>query len=283
MPTKHFFNRLEDYYEQVGQVLRGEIKSATVFPNAADIGVTRERIYLRFLQQHLPAATHATMGGFLFGLDGSESGQLDIIVSSSSSPRFDFHANGGKSFACVDGAIAVASVKSGLGKRDLHDALQNIASIPDKAPLAGRAMPLLNLPNYDDWPFKIIFACDGPEIPTTLHNIQEFADSHQDLPVNKLPNVIHVAGKHLITRIGPNGATTRDGTHLPPNKFYAVADATDTYALAWVTKEIQARAATAGFVHHDYAALVDGLPMRQYKANPRLVDPVLETAKDGSG
>ena len=88
--ARPFFERLEAYYDAVGAVLRGEAGAAAVFPNTSDIGLSREQVYLRFLEEHLPASCEATLGGFLFGLDGTESSQLDIIVTCAVAPRFSF-------------------------------------------------------------------------------------------------------------------------------------------------------------------------------------------------
>ena len=150
--AKPFFERLTTYYESVGSVLRGQAAVAAVFPNATDIGLARERLYLRFLEDHLPDSCTGTLGGFLFGLDGTESSQMDIIVTCNVAPKYKFGTgDGGKSFACIDGALAVASVKSNLTSTELKEALANIASLPQKADLAGRAMPLLTIPSYEDW------------------------------------------------------------------------------------------------------------------------------------
>src|SRR4051812_32425755 len=102
-----FFERLVKYYSNVGMVLRGQAEVASIFPNPSDKGLTREQVYLKFLENHLPLACRAMLGGFLFGLDGSESRQLDVIVTSSTAPRYQVMD---KAFACVEGTLAVASV-----------------------------------------------------------------------------------------------------------------------------------------------------------------------------
>ena len=74
----------------------------------------RERIYAEFLRQHAPSKCNVFLGGFLFDDDGSESSQLDVIVTTDTAPRFDFHNpdGGGKSFSPVEGTLGVASIKS---------------------------------------------------------------------------------------------------------------------------------------------------------------------------
>lgn len=95
---------------------------------------------------------------------GDESRQIDVVVTSTS-PFDDLHNKdrAGKTFACVDGTVAVALLKSFLDATELSDALENLASSPEKQPIYGRMNPLLSLQpeEYDDWPFKIIYAPKG--------------------------------------------------------------------------------------------------------------------------
>ena len=120
--AQDFFLRLRDYYLKVAEVLRGEAEAATVFRNTTDIGASRERIYADFLRQHAPSKCNVFLGGFLFQADGSESRQLDIIVTTDTAPRYDFHNQdgGGKSFSPVEGTLAVASIKSTLDGAQLN-------------------------------------------------------------------------------------------------------------------------------------------------------------------
>ena len=71
--AKPFYNRLKNYFEKVGEVLRGEAEVSSIFPNTSDIGVSRELIYAEFLKQHVPSKCNIFLGGFLFGKDGTES------------------------------------------------------------------------------------------------------------------------------------------------------------------------------------------------------------------
>lgn len=151
-----FLDRLRNYFMNVGKVLRGEAGAASIFPNSTDVGMARERVYAEFLRQHLPYGCHVAFGGFLFDQDGRESKQIDLIVTSDSALQYNLNsASGdGKIFSCVDGTIAVVSLKSKLDSKELHDALLNIASIPEKTPLGARLSPGLNLgaEDHEDWP-----------------------------------------------------------------------------------------------------------------------------------
>lgn len=171
----NFHARLRDYYLKVAEVLRGDGEVAAVFPNSTDIGGSRERVYADFLRQHAPSKCNVFLGGFLFHLDGSESKQLDVIVTTDTAPRYDFHNRdgGGKSFSPVEGTLGVASIKSNLDKAQLHDALAGIASIPPTESLEGRVPFTLTISNYDDWPYKVVYASNGLAAETILGHLIE--------------------------------------------------------------------------------------------------------------
>jgi hypothetical protein len=200
---KPFFQRLKDYYESVGAVLRGEADAASIFPNTTDIGMSREKIYAEFLKNHVPSKCNVFFGGFVFGNDGSESGQLDIIVTTDTAPRFDFHnrSGDGKSFSPVEGTLAVVSIKSTLNKAQLEDSLKGIAAIPPTRPLGNRANPMIRIEGYEDWPYKVVYASNGIALHTLMDHLNEFYRLHPNIPVTRRPNIIHVAGLYVIFRL----------------------------------------------------------------------------------
>ena len=105
--TQNFFLRLRKYFDRVGAVLRGEAESASIFPNTADIGMSRERVYSEFLRLHAPSKCNVFLGGFLFDMQGTESRQLDVIITTDTTPRYDLHNRdgAGKSFSPVEGTL----------------------------------------------------------------------------------------------------------------------------------------------------------------------------------
>lgn len=257
-----FYDRLKKYYMNVGEVLRGEADLASIFPNPTDIGTSREGVYAEFLQSHLPSCCNVLYGGFLFNLEGEESKQLDLIVTTDSCPSYNFLSKDhyGKSFACIEGAIAIVSIKSNLTSNELTSALDNIASLPNKKPLDERVPFTLKIPNYEDWPFKIIYAPRGVSLKTLLSSITEFYQENPAIPVIKRPNLIHVAGKYNVVRTGPKGGKTRDGTEITPNVFYPHMDKTDVYALAYAVNEIQKRALGSKHILFTYNEILDSIP-----------------------
>jgi|AntAceMinimDraft_17_1070374.scaffolds.fasta_scaffold01077_13 hypothetical protein len=258
---KPFFDRLKTYFLQVGKVLQGQAESASIFPNPTDIGVSRERVYAEFLRQHLPLSCHVCFGGFLFDQDGNESRQIDLIITNDSSLRFDLHNpdGAGKSFACIDGCVAVVSLKSNLTTSELKDALENLASLPEKQPIEGRQNPLIRVGNYGDWPFKIIYASRGAQLVTILRALDGFYQEHPEIPHARQPNLIHVAGGYSVVRVGKN-AKTRDGTDIPENSFHGHADPTDVFALYWAVSNIQKVTMGSKHVLYDYSGMINSIP-----------------------
>jgi hypothetical protein len=262
---KPFFERLGKYYSDIGKVLRGEAGVASIFPNTTDIGMSREQIYAEVLRLHLPSSCNVFLGGFLFDQNGKESKQIDILIINESSIQFNFHnRNGsGKSFACIDGCVGLVSAKSKLDSSELFDALHNIASIPDKQPL--HHLPLIKINEYDDWPYKVIYASDGISLENLSTALNEFYKEHSSIPPHKRPNLIHVAGKYVIVRTKPGNALTRNGTVLEVNTFYPMAsgislESSDAFALLYAISQIQGIVAASKYVRYEYKSMIDKIP-----------------------
>lgn len=243
---KPFYDRLNDYFKQVGGVLRGEADAASIFPNPTDIGMSRERIYVDFLRAHLPSSCNVQFGGFLFSIDGQESKQIDVIVTADVCPQFNFSNRDGrgKTFSCVDGALAVASLKSNLDSTQLRDALNNLASIPPKIPLDGRVLPSLNISDYPIWPFKIIYAPKGISLETLSKSLLTYYAERPDIPQTHKPNLVHVAGQGSIIRQGA---------------WRVLWDDTDVVGLLYAITNIQSAVVAARHILFNYHYLLHNI------------------------
>jgi len=262
--TKPFYDRLKTYFEKVGQVLRGEADAASIFPNTSDIGLSRELIYAEFLKQHAPSKCNVYLGGFLFGEEGDESKQLDVIISTDTTPRYNFHNQDGKgkSFGPVEGCLGVASIKSNLDKDQLIDSLKGIASIPKTQTLQGRISPMMKIDGYDDWPYKIIYASSGLASTTILGHINDFYAANAQIPITRRPDIIHVAGKYVIFRI-KKGISVRkpDGTDFPvaEGDFHIFETNPDMHAMIWTLDELQKKATASNHIIYNYSAIINKL------------------------
>jgi hypothetical protein len=267
-----FFERLRQYYLKVAAVLRGEADVASVFPNPTDIGIARERVYAEFLRLHAPSKCNVFLGGSLFGDDGSESAQMDVIVTTDTAPRYNFHNRDGfgKAFSPVEGALGAVSIKSTLTKAELEDALRGIASIPPTQPLVGRVSFGLTIKNYDDWPYKVIYATDGVSAPTLMQHIGAFYERNPDIPLGRRPNVIHVSGKYAVFRAVEGMSvwdrSTQRNEPMAPGTFRFFTEDPDLQGLLWVLESLQQRATASTHILYSYGDIlnqINGLPRHQ--------------------
>ena len=261
--AQNVFYRLRSYYMKVAEVLRGEADAASIFPNATDIGISRELVYAEFIKQHAPSKCNVFSGGFLFDEDGAESNQLDIIITTDTAPRFNFHnQNGaGKSFSPVEGTLGVVSVKSKLDKRELADALQGIASIPPTKPLGDRVNEASRIEKYDDWPMKIVYASGGIAPSTLLEHLNEFYLKNSSIPLNRRPHFVHIAGSCLIIRAQEfMTLLNRDaGTSAQPaiGSYYLVTTDPDLQAIVWTLDQLQKNTAASTHIRFSYGFIVN--------------------------
>lgn len=258
-----FFERLREYYKKVAEVLRGEADAASVFANTTDIGISRELAYVQFLKQHAPSKCNVFLGGFLFDDNGTESKQLDILITTDTAPRFNFNNKdgSGKSFSPVEGTLGVVSVKSTLNRDELFDALGGIASIPPTIPLDNRINALLQIKNYDDWPVKIVYASKGIAPETLVAHLNDYYTEHPSIPVNRRPHLIHVAGSCLIIRaqegMSLHDRETGKSEPLTIGKYQLITEESDLQAIIWTLNQLQQNAAVSTHILFSYGSLID--------------------------
>ena len=123
------FDRLKEHYVSVARELSSQASQAGLLNNPTGVGTEREEVYRTFLERHLPKMCDVFLGGYVFDLKGNTSKQIDVIVTGGNTPRFRM-SSGNRYIAPLEGAIAVAEVKSRLNKETLQESLSNCASIP---------------------------------------------------------------------------------------------------------------------------------------------------------
>ena len=199
-----FYIDLKKYLEDSVERLRFEAKQSGIFDNSSDLGSEREEIYQSFLKKHLPKQCDIHTGGYLFNLEGKKSKQIDIIVTSGNTPKFQIN-NNKKSICPIEGTVGVFEIKSTLNKELVVKALKNIGSIPDITTHISPS-PFLNRGGgkqlLHDFPYKVIFSFDSAlEAETLTKHVNDFyAENHNEIPMEKRPNMIHVLGKYVLVR-----------------------------------------------------------------------------------
>ena len=263
--TKLFYDRLAIYYKGVADELIAKSRRASGLANTTDIGNIRESAYAEFLKQHLPKKCDIFFGGFLFGQDGSESKQLDVIITTDTSPRFEFGSGSQirKSFSPVDGCLGVVSIKSNLTRDELLDAVSGFESIPSKQVLDGKINPLVQIPDYDDWPTKVIYAADGLSGETIMQHLKDLYDAKPDVPSSRRPNYIHVGNKYLISRIKKGMTYTTPTVQLSGEEnvgeFFLTNYLPDLQAISWVLTDLQHRSVGASHINYSYGYLINAV------------------------
>ena len=262
--SENFFVRLKGYYESVGAVLRGEASAATIFPNTSDIGMSREKVYVEFLRTHAPVRCNIFLGGFIFDMAGHESRQLDVIVTNDTTPRFDLHNKdgNGKSFSPIEGTLGVVSVKSTLGQRELEDALLGIASIPLTSSLDKRLVAGIDVPDYDDWPLKIVYASNGISAKKLLMHLFAFYHLRPEIPFHRRPNIIHVAGKYVLLRTLKNMSDLVSAHYGTPStlqigNYNLLTVGADLQGIQWAIQGLQKKALASSFIIFNYGEMIN--------------------------
>lgn len=193
---------LKTYFNASTDAIRADAERAGVSGNSADIGTNREHILSDFLTKHIPARFRSELGGYIFGLDGRKSKQIDVIVTHDLG--ITFRANL-KPHCAVESVAAAFSVKSRLDRTDLIEALDNLQSIPQIEPSVINLSPLK--PALTEYarsaPALFVFAYSGLTAETTLRHYQDYIVANNDtLSPNRLPRAIIMNGEFIICYLG---------------------------------------------------------------------------------
>ena len=256
--TPDVFDQLTEHYILIAQELRSQARQAQLLSNSTAVGTEREEVYRSILERHVPKVCDVFLGGYLFDVRGNSSAQIDVIVTSGPTPRFQM-SSGNRYIAPLEGTIAVAEIESQLNKDSLGGALRNCASIPPMPDSKGILAPFLKLPGeiWADIPYKIIYAYNGVSADTLYHHITEFYSDNSHIPESRRPNIIHVLEKYMIARMVPGMQVTgSDGSadsHQPETgQFKLFLTGSDASALGWILLNIQEKAFLSNHLLYKY-------------------------------
>ena len=238
------FDHLTQHYAAVAEELRLKAQQAGLLSNSTAVGTEREEVYRTFLARHLPKTCDVFLGGYLFDLNGESSAQIDVIVTTNNTPRFQM--SGGRHIAPLEGSIAAAEIKTRLDKDSLQDALENCASIPPM-PDRQRIVPPYLKVHDDKWrdtPYKVVFAYDGINANTVYNHITDYYNECRDVPTDRRPNLIHVLGKYVIMRMARGMTVTNPGGQPDANQpedgqYHIFITSPDILTMGWILNELQ--------------------------------------------
>ena len=240
-------DQLRGHFVYVAAELRNQAKQAGLLVNPTGVGTQREEFYQSFLDRHLPKTCGVFLGGYLFDRNGNSSAQIDVIVTTGNTPRFQM-PEGNRQIAPLEGSIAVAEIKSRLDRNSLQDALEKCASIPPMPDSKGIVPPYLRLreDKWQDAPYKIVFAYDGINASTVYDHITDFYERNSEIPPFRKPNLVHVLGKYLVMRITPDVQVVNpdglpDANQPRVGEYKTFITSPDTSAMVWLLNELQHR------------------------------------------
>jgi hypothetical protein len=219
MNTVH--QRIIRYFQAIADELEAKGKKAAVLSNNPDRGTSRENTLENFLAQHIPSRCQVKTGGFIFDVRGTESHQIDLLVTNDLTLQL---VEQGKSFNCVEGVYCAISVKTRLDKQSLLEAFENLASIPPMPDMVDRISgQIANPQKYNDFPLCVIFAYDGLDWRTIAKHLGDFYENNPQIPASRRADMIIVNNKYVISRTEAEVRRV-DGTKIPPNTYVGEAD-----------------------------------------------------------
>ena len=252
------FDHLKEHYISIARELNSQARQAGLLTNPTGVGTEREEVYRAFLERHLPKMCDVFLGGYVFDLRGNSSAQIDVIVTSGNTPRFRM-SSGSRYIAPLEGTIGVAEIKSHLNKDTLEEALNNCASIPSMPDSKGIVAPYLKLDkdNWQDTPYKIVYAYDGIAANTICAHITAFYNQHQEIPIARRPNIIHVLDKYMVMRIAPgmtviNPDGKPDATQPDAGQYKPFFTGSDASAMAWTLIALQEKSFLSNSLMYKY-------------------------------
>jgi hypothetical protein len=187
--------KLKKYFNGVSSILHSRADTAGVFTGNADIGRCREIICQEFLRKHLPQRFDVNLGGEIFGTKKQNSGQIDVIINHDMCSSFKENSL----IRCpVESVIAAISIKSTLDKKQLIDALANLATIPqlDSEVLTTGVFSKPFNEYIVSWPSLFLFAYNSSiTAEKCLEHMMNFYKTNPT-PANRIPRAVIVNGKY---------------------------------------------------------------------------------------
>ena len=211
--------RIRSYFNNISKKLAIESDISGGGKHRGDIGTNREVIFQSFLNNHIPNRLKAHLGGEIIGLSDKASGQLDIIVASDIGPRFEEKE---KTFFIAESVAGVVSVKSFLDKAQLHDALDNLSSIPELSPeilLFDSTAIRQKDKFFIHHPSLHILAYDGLAAETITKHIKEYYVDNSYIKTDRYPTNIIVNGKYNISYVKEE-IKSENGVIIPSGTFF---------------------------------------------------------------
>jgi hypothetical protein len=115
--------------------------------------------------------------------------------------------------------------------------------------------------NYEDFPYKILYASDGLEANTIYSHLINFYKANPDIPNHRKPNIIHVAGKYLILRADKGmmlkSKSTGEIKEIEKGQFTLSTAEPDLSGIIWTINSIQQNATASSEILYSYGWIIN--------------------------
>jgi hypothetical protein len=214
-------NVLQTYLDNAADYLDALSKLASTSLHGGDIGSNREGLLIEFINKHCPDRLSALRGGKILGYKQDPSSQVDIIVRSDISPKFELNET---AFTFVEGTLLAIEVKSKLNKNNLYEALDNLSTIPQPSENVFEPAVLGVPPTWvEEYKTRVpslnIFAYDSISLESIYDHLITYYRERPNIPWNRRPSQILVNKQYCI-KSSSRGVPLSNGERIPPNEFY---------------------------------------------------------------
>lgn len=239
------FKDLLNHFQAESDKISNILSETAIHDNRSDLGDIRENLLMDVLKRYIPSKFNIEKGGFLFDIEGNKSKQLDILITTEHTLKF-LHTveENSKTFNCIEGCVAVISMKTNLNKSDLNDSILNLDSIPKIKKFAKHPIYTNIDELVKELPLKIIFALRGSDYKTTWKNLHEILEEN-NITAEQSPDFIVINNEFTIAkRRKAYSAITQKGLNTTPIGNYvgytkANTDFVGGRALVSIFSEIQ--------------------------------------------
>lgn len=126
--------------------------------------------------------------------------------------------------------------------------------------LEGRISFAVEIKDYDDWPYKVIYSTDGIAGNTLLSHLNTFYEEHPEILICRRPHLIHVAGKYVIMR-AVRGMSLRKASgeieQIELGTYRLIIKDPDLQGIVWVLNSLQQNASASIEILYSYVDLIN--------------------------
>jgi predicted signal transduction protein with EAL and GGDEF domain len=96
-----------------------------------------------------------------------------------------------------------------------------------------------------------------------ISHINDFYNQNPSIPIERRPDIIHVAGKLLVIKAKPGMSiwdkNTRTSIDIEPGTYNTFTEDCDLQGILWTLDDLQNKALTSSHINFSYGELINGV------------------------